>query len=430
MRKSRYSFILRKGFCCFIYNCKTDAVSVIDNHLAELIEDSEIDLIEQKHPDFYKFLIKEGFVVDDKVDESLSVIEEWKAEESSSTFSIFINPTMDCNLRCWYCYEKHLADSIMSKDVSQAIMKFLNNEIKEKNIRAIGISFFGGEPLLALSDVVVPLLWSISEVTKGLIVNVSFVTNGILLTETNIVKLKSIPICDNFTCQVTLDGNKEFHDKTKHFQDGSGSYSVILQNVKDALRMGLHIVLRFNTTEKNLMSFADVLSDLEHIPAEHKENLEIDFQHVWQDNVANNMQYIEKQEAIRDVYVKLGFKVRELKHIDNSRCYADRKNHYVVNYNGDVYKCTAQEFSVENRDGILTSDGRVKWNARNQHREAIKYGNDSCRECNIFPICHGGCSRFKMDSMSTNGCLRGYSHKDKEKIVNDRVDYIINNLNS
>ena len=103
MNFSKYLFVLRKGFCSLIYSCKTDAVSAIDNQLADLIESGQLDYLEQKHQDFFAFLKREGFIVEDDVDECDDIINAWKKEEQGPTLSIFINPTMDCNLRCWYC---------------------------------------------------------------------------------------------------------------------------------------------------------------------------------------------------------------------------------------------------------------------------------------------------------------------------------------
>ncbi len=429
MNFSKYLFVLRKGFCSLIYSCKTDAVSAIDNQLADLIESGQLDYLEQKHQDFFAFLKREGFIVEDDVDECDDIINAWKKEEQGPTLSIFINPTMDCNLRCWYCYEKHVPKSMMQQDVIDSILKLATREITTKNIKWLSLSFFGGEPLLGLHAVIIPLLKAVSDLAQknDVIVQVSLVTNGVLLTKKNVARLQSLPAGKQLTCQVTLDGNELFHDKTKCFSNGVGTYRKILQNVKDALKSGVHITLRFNTTAENLLSYADVLDDLKDIPTEERSLLAIDFQHVWQDDDEGTMTYMDRQEKLRERFVDKGFTVNELKHIDNSRCYADRKSHYTINYNGDVFKCTAREFSSNNREGVLTTEGEVQWNAKNEKREELKYGNDFCHQCNIFPICHGGCSQFKMETMAIGDCIRGYSPKDKEKIVNDRVDYIISN---
>lgn len=412
-----------------IYSCKTDAVSAIDNQLADLIESGQLDYLEQKHQDFFAFLKREGFIVEDNVDECDDIIKAWKKEELSPTLSIFINPTMDCNLRCWYCYEKHVPKSMMQQSVVDSILKLATHEIAARNIQLLSLSFFGGEPLLGVDTVIIPLLKAINDLGKknGVIVQVSLVTNGVLLTEKNVARLQSLSTGNQLTCQVTLDGNEFFHNKTKCFSNGVGTYAQILQNVKRTLKLGVHITLRFNTTAENLPSYADVLDDLGDIPTEERSRLHIDFQHVWQDNGEDTMKYLDRQEKLRERFVDKGFTVNELKHIDNSRCYADRKNHYTINYNGDVFKCTAREFSSNNREGVLTTEGEVIWNTKNEKREELKYGNESCHRCNIFPICHGGCSQFKMESMAISDCIRGYSQKDKEKIANDRVDYIISN---
>ena len=61
-------------------------------------------------------------------------------------------------------------------------------------------------------------------------------------------------------------------------------------------------------------------------------------------------------------------------------CYADCENSIVVNYNGDLYKCTAREFSPETREGLLTPDGKVEWNERFAKRMERKFADQAlCR---------------------------------------------------
>ena len=119
-----------------------------------------------------------------------------------------------------------------------------------------------------------------------------------------------------------------------------------------------------------------------------------------------------------------------MKYIDASRCYADKDNHISVNYNGDLYKCTARDFTPDNREGRLEPDGTLAWNDRRALRDRIRYGNETCRACRIFPLCHGGCSQFKLDSMGRSGCIRGYTPAFRQKIIEDRIDYLLEKLMS
>lgn len=92
MKFSKYLFVLRKGFCSLIYNCKTDTVSAVDNQLADLIEGHQLDYIEQKHQDFYVFLKREGFIVEDDVDECADIIETWKKRSTAPLYPFLSIP--------------------------------------------------------------------------------------------------------------------------------------------------------------------------------------------------------------------------------------------------------------------------------------------------------------------------------------------------
>lgn len=57
-------------------------------------------------------------MVEDDVVEENKVIDTWKAaDKNRDSYNIFINPTLDCNLHCWYCYEKHIKHSLLDEKV-------------------------------------------------------------------------------------------------------------------------------------------------------------------------------------------------------------------------------------------------------------------------------------------------------------------------
>lgn len=130
-------------------------------------------------------------------------------------------------------------------------------------------------------------------------------------------------------------------------------------------------------------------------------------------------------KKIREFAHEQGFEVQAAVS-DFSRCYADKENTVIVNYNGDLFKCTARDFMREKREGVITSEGELIWNTKYSERMAIKYGNDTCKQCLIYPLCHAGCSQVKMESASL-GCLRGYTEAQKEQVIRTRIDWLIEN---
>ena len=96
-----------------------------------------------------------------------------------------------------------------------------------------------------------------------------------------------------------------------------------------------------------------------------------------------------------------------------SPCYADRANSVIVNYNGDVYKCTACDFAKTKREGKLNEDGTIH----------ALYSNKTCQECIIFPICDV-CSQKRLEAISTE-CLHMYTEKDKYRLIANCVKTVI-----
>lgn len=96
-----------------------------------------------------------------------------------------------------------------------------------------------------------------------------------------------------------------------------------------------------------------------------------------------------------------------------SSCYGDYARNYVINYNGDVFKCTARDFNEENRIGILTENGEIAFNERalQRVRNSNTFECFSCRRLPICPICsqvrseatNGKCPvQITQDAISTN----------------------------
>jgi uncharacterized protein len=114
-----------------------------------------------------------------------------------------------------------------------------------------------------------------------------------------------------------------------------------------------------------------------------------------------------------------GFRLPDSLEADNVRysCYADKNNEAVINYNGDVYKCNARDFTEKNKEGYLDEKGNIIWNSRHQFRIDNRYSNELCVKCSILPICGGGCSQMPLDYKGEAYCI----NKCDDKMKQDKV---------
>ena len=403
----------------------------VQPELLPLLKSDEVDEIRKKHPVFYEFLLSEKYIVPDDVREEEQIIEQWKSEENSpASFSVFVNPTLDCNMKCWYCYEKHRPSEGMGKEVFDSLRALLDDKMSDGRLVQFNLSFFGGEPLLEFDTVVMPLISYAEQLAlkHGKRFSVNFVSNGILLDNSKIECLASVKTAEPVGFQITLDGDERYHNATKKALGCPDTYRTVLAVIRNLIAHRMPVTVRFNTTQYNVRSFHNVIPEFESLSDEERKFIRFDLQHVWQDANYDKKLFEDRLVALRETLVGKRFSVGELRRISPYRCYADRVNHIVVNYNGDLYKCTARDFIPENREGFLDKEGRVSWNDKFERRNSVKYGNAACRACRIFPLCHGRCSQLMLESDRSEGCMLHYSNEDKMKMIEDRVDFLLESI--
>jgi uncharacterized protein len=252
MKKSKYNYTTQSNGKSVLYNSLSDEVAILDLSIGDLYERSTSDEIRQRHPDFYHFLVEKSFIIDEQCDETAMCISKWQEEDGAQTaFSITINPTLDCNMRCWYCYEKHDHTRTMSATVLGRVKKLISSKISCPELERLNISFFGGEPLIQFKNIVRPILEFAVQQSReaNKLLSVGFVTNGYLITDEIITYLKSLNCQLNF--QITLDGNQSAHDATRCTVAKKGSYLKILKNIALILQYGkTDVTLRLNYTSK------------------------------------------------------------------------------------------------------------------------------------------------------------------------------------
>lgn len=428
MKPSKYNYSIANGDGNIVlYNTNSDQILVVNPQLADLWESHQnnVDGLEAIHPAYYDMLKKKEFILDNDNDETADLIDRWmKQLDDEKQLRLTINPTLDCNFRCWYCYEEHKDNMHMDKATFEATGKFIDKQCRSEKISCISLSFFGGEPLIHADDIVLPLINETTGICKelGKDCHIEFTTNAYLLTPETIDRISAAT--ERAFFQITLDGNEALHNKTRFTAQKEGSYKTIVVHILYALQHGMDVSIRINYTSKNINAIPDILADFE--PIKDNKHYYFDFHKVWQ---APNSETLDKDvEHVKSIFREKGFKVRTDSQSLKTHCYADHKNCIVINYNGDIYKCTARDFKKHNRIGTLLSDGNIDIAHGFTNSLRKQYERPACRDCIIFPICHAGCSQDKIENPDGNQCLRKYGKREKEKIITERILELTQNL--
>lgn len=363
-------------------------------------------------------LIDKGFIVDDLTDED-EVLRR-RAQSvilQENSFHLTINPTLDCNFSCWYCYEEKRKGIAMDAAVLSSVQRLIENLASQ--YKHIHVSFFGGEPLLGFQRVVVPIYECLKETCAvgSCDYSSSFTTNASLLTDKMLSFLETFNVN---SMQITLDGHRDVHNSTRFFANRLGSYDTILSNVEKLLQKNISVTLRLNYTPENIHSVRAVVDDIINtVPMELRKRLIVRLHQVWQ---TCSVDLENDVDDLIETFTDHG--ILALKPVYNNvynPCYADYMNSVVVNYDGNVFKCTAVDFLNTTRDGYLDQKGEIIWeNGSRERRVNAKFKNEACNNCRIQPLCNGGCSQKALQYASTNYCILDFDEAKKDRIVKDR----------
>ncbi len=417
-----------------LFNSFSGKVIFIEPALREILQKSiqnDVNELRQVHPAFYKHLYEEGFLVDERYDEVDAVKRLSKSiDEDESSFLLIINPTLNCNFQCWYCYESHIRGSRLSPEIIRRINAFITTTANRNEMKMLSISFFGGEPLLNFKRDNIPILEHFRKTfaVRDIDYSISYTTNGYLINGYFINYFTS----NNLKCsfQITLDGCKDDHDNVRYVNNKKGSYDKIIENIKVLIHNKFPVTLRINYTAENIENIYKIAGNLTDIEVPlRKKYLVFDFQRVWQDkNKSVDIQNV----LLRNVNIirERGFDVVLRAYTPNNvvdSCYADRCNSAVINYNGDIFKCTARDFTKANREGFLNESGELVWeNGNFERRMNAKFKNKSCLSCRILPLCNGGCSQHALEHYGKNYCIFSWDESEIDNVVTNKIEEMVN----
>ena len=143
-------------------------------------------------------------------------------------------PTYQCNFRCSYCFglygQKYKGlERSFSKEKIRLIIDYFIKELFP-NANQYRIDFVsGGEPLMGFEIIKEAILY-VEKLTwdEKKQISVWLCTNGSLLSD----EINAFLSNHNVSIGISIDGNKEYHDKNRVDASGRGTYDKIISNIQ------------------------------------------------------------------------------------------------------------------------------------------------------------------------------------------------------
>ncbi len=222
----------------FLMNTFTDAQLIVSRDVSDLLDrlggdGFTPDLSER---DAFTTLAENGFIVESREADRRNIEDfftEFRAGQDQLRVTVLT--TLQCNFACDYCiqgdhgeYNKTAAK--MSMETAARVAEWIEGRMDVIAPKSFALTFFGGEPLLNL-PVVYYLAERMSKTCRlrGVSLVMNVITNGLLLTADVVDRLTA---CGSLGVKVTLDGDRDTHNRMRPLRGGQGTFDKILNNIR------------------------------------------------------------------------------------------------------------------------------------------------------------------------------------------------------
>jgi uncharacterized protein len=351
---------------------------------------------------------------------NLDPVEDAATTVNYSQWGITIHLNHACNLACEYCYADGRTSDFegSAKGAYGGSITFIKPMVLEAGLEKfmrdaptddVVVSFLGGEPLLS-EDRFLEAMRVIDEKAAkyGRRPTFQLTTNGTRITESLLQCFKQ----HAFSIVVSMDGDREMHDRQRPMAGGSGSYDLALRGAQQLAQSGVRLGLRMtairgrpgierahrslSSTPAEAVGFqfhiygGDALRPLE---GEERAGLFAHYRDTAHRILRGDMD-AAKLVTVRDVLVDI-----TTKHKKQYHCAAGRWSN-TLTPNGDVYPCHRFVGMAEFRLGnVLDESFRFASHAlfesnAVQNRVIREDGTQNCALCYAHNTCGGGCAQI------------------------------------
>lgn len=282
---------------------------------------------------------------------------------SSRRLSLILLPTEQCNFRCVYCYEDFDIGR-MRPEVVEGVKNLLLARGPE--LKFLGLSWFGGEPLMAY-DIVLDIMHLANRVAANgnFVLSSNMTTNMSLLTRERLDALTALRVSHY---QVSFDGDKPYHDTMRLRADKRGTFDQLWGRLEDAHLSNATFTMdiRVHVTTQNAQSVESLIERLAKLlRADGRFRLWI--RPLSRFGGANDAllpilsdaekPWLNPGDVVNELRAKAKGKRLILNDLVSEVCYATKLNTFLVRSDGRLAKCTV---ALNNTVGRLLPDGTME----------------------------------------------------------------------
>ena len=346
----------------------------------------------------YQFLYDKQFIVFDH-DFEIQKINQRFAEFETSTkrLRLTILPTNMCNFDCRYCCQS-APYSTMDKQTQNKVFKYIQRVLK--NYKSLYISWFGGEPLIAnniIHNISSSIIAECKKEGKPYLAEIT--TNGYLLSVEVFEQLLKDRI---YFYQITIDGNKEIHNKNRPHKTDSDSFTKIYKNLLDIKEKiknrSFRIIIRINLTKEMSEQLNEILKQFKKdFGGDERFSFAVQPVKNWGgDKIEKNKgelvhclsDYIFDLDKFNEQGIKLAGK--KFFNFGETFCDSNLKDGFLIDTDGSLKRCSIAIYDKNVRDintvGYISSEGEPIMNG-NDVKWKRKIISESCTRCRVFPLC-------------------------------------------
>jgi uncharacterized protein len=428
----------------FLMNTFTDAQLIVSRdvvHLLDRLASDHAPAFTMAEREALATLSEQGFIADSREAERQQLESFFRdVRENTEQLRVTVLTTLQCNFACDYCLQGDHGDynktaAKMSLETAARVAEWSEARLDALKSRRFSLTFFGGEPLLNMPVIyyLAERLWIACHV-RGVAMSFSIITNGLLLTPEIVDRLKPFGLSG---VKITLDGDRDMHNRMRPLRGGQGTFDKIIQNVRQ-IAGKCAIAIGGNFDEASVDSYPALLDFL--ASQDFSDKLaRVSFKPIIREKVApqpkgiipltvvgtggtplngtcmtsagggtsicDNCNFLEeKMSFLRDETKKRGFTTVDGVHM--GPCEIHKNHSYTIGPEGSLYACPGFAGDLPSATGHI--DGHQDpFRSRAAENFAKLAAWKECSDCAFIPVCAGGCSvaaNNELGNMNTPNC--------------------------